>query len=804
MAEHEESRKLHERAAFVADGGAGLLTAATAATKSQVAETRHATGNSPRKLHPGIREVLQRSQFFCNSSAEFIDAVVGAMMVQKFNSGDQILSTAGHGLAVLELGEWWLEDSNGKPMRRMSGKAYIDLILFDIRPPLAQRIYGDASAKQARVTAKSSAMARVLSLEQWTEIMNQAKFQSERRRVQALSSALAQSPGVWHAFEFDVVDLFRIIKERITTVTSQQLNSTDVWKMQSADLIISSDVFCFHVKSMDQAQAQFEELLRLLAMEMRRGVFFPGDIISADDDCGALRVLRTGRVGEYVGKHRVNEATGPVVLSSVGVFRDAGENVSGVRLVAETSCEVFTLYQRAFKDSVITGRSEPLQVLNEIPRPPDSSKESAQMLRNARVFEGLSSEFIAALAKQSVKRIVFPGKELARSGELCLLQAGRAIVHGENDSSYKIESGSLVNELQIYGVEIEAFDRAHHTTIAEIPCMVESYYPSVLREVFDEFPEDAQYLTDTAEFMLSLTNVQVALDDSPFFENCGEAFLCDVAALFHAKEVEQLHTLSLDNAAVVFEPDVTDKGSAEYLKLLEGQEVCILEGGLHFLTGGRTLLTAPCKGHVRILDDHAAFEELLQRPCYSREKKLVQELKAHFNVSREYETEGARLLMKIDRLAAHLRELGLDQEDVAGLLEVELIMPGQRLIQEEHSGDVLYVLLEGSVFRKPHGGVEEEHVDESGCFFGGKFLGLPVHETVSSVGVGVVCMLSAKSLPESKNFGERAGKRAVGAALPAPDHGGCATRVPRRYLQVPGSERGEAWAFCLRAGKDPE
>merc|ERR1719313_252476 len=309
---------------------------------------------------------------------------------------------------------------------------------------------------------------------------------------------------------------------------------------------------------MDQAQAQFEELLKKLAMEMRRGVFFPGDEVPADDDCGALRVLRTGRVGEYVGEKRVGESAGPTVLSGAAVFRDGGEKVSGVKLVAETSSEVFTLYPRSFKDSVITGRSELLQVLTEIPRPPDNSKESAQMLKNTRIFEGLSSDFIAALAKQSVKRLVFPGKELARNGELCLLQAGRAIVHGENDTSYLIESGALVNELQIYGVEIEAFDRAHHSCLAEVPCMVETYYPSVLREVCAEFPEDEQILYDRAEMLFTMSNVHIALDDAPFFENCSEAFLCDVAALFRTIEVNHLSTTPVDDGALVFEPDVND------------------------------------------------------------------------------------------------------------------------------------------------------------------------------------------------------------------------------------------------------
>ena len=124
-------------------------------------------------------------------------------------------------------------------------------------------------------------------MEQWNEILE--KFIAEKRRVQALASALSHSPGVWHPFEFDVVDFFRIIKERIAIVTSMQLNSSEVWRLKSVDQITTSDVFCFHVKNMDRAQAQFEELLKDLAMDMRRGVFFPGDEIAADDDCGALK-----------------------------------------------------------------------------------------------------------------------------------------------------------------------------------------------------------------------------------------------------------------------------------------------------------------------------------------------------------------------------------------------------------------------------------------------------------------------------------------------------------------------------------
>ena len=91
-------------------------------------------------------------------------------------------------------------------------------------------------------------------------------------------------------------------------------------------------------RSMCVAQREFDELLNLLSRTMQRDVFFPGDVISQDDGAGAMRMLRTGRVGEYVGDIRFGEIQGPAVISTSSVFGD-GDSISGKRLIADTPCE---------------------------------------------------------------------------------------------------------------------------------------------------------------------------------------------------------------------------------------------------------------------------------------------------------------------------------------------------------------------------------------------------------------------------------------------------------------------------------
>ena len=94
-----------------------MLAAASAATREMTT-----VRGSPCKNYPGIREVLQRSPFFGHASHEFIDAVVESMTVQKFNAGDEIHAASGQHLAVLELGEWWLEDGDGTRELRSSAR----------------------------------------------------------------------------------------------------------------------------------------------------------------------------------------------------------------------------------------------------------------------------------------------------------------------------------------------------------------------------------------------------------------------------------------------------------------------------------------------------------------------------------------------------------------------------------------------------------------------------------------------------------------------------------------------------------